>query len=270
MALFTVQFRSESLMRSVSFTVCLPLEDMQIPGFPRHEKNGDFKTLYLFHGFWGDDKLWLYHGNILDLSMKYNIAIVMPSIENSFYLDDPKRAAYYAKYACEELPNFTRKAFPLSKKREDTIVGGMSMGGYGAMRNGLYYHKTFGAVIALSSAYITGMVAGLSKGQTENGLSYDYYEHLFGPPSQVLGGDKDPKALAAQLAEKGEAIPAIYMACGSEDFLIEPNRDLHRHLKKIGVQHRYDEGAGAHDFKFWNEYLDKGLQWYLEQEKSLF
>ncbi|MDR3334587.1 MAG: esterase family protein [Treponema sp.] len=264
MAIIKVRFRSEALKRSVSFSVCLPLEDPPIPNIPRHNKAGKFKTMYLLHGFSGDEMDWIYYSDIDALSFKYNMAFVMPSIENSFYLDDVKREAYYAKYLGEELVAFTRRAFPLSYKWEDTLIGGLSMGGYGAMRNGLYYHDVFGAIIALSSAYITDDVAAMPPGQGNPVASYDYYEHTFGPPSELKGSDKDPKALASRLAEAKAVIPAIYMACGSEDFLIEQNRDNHRHLEKIGVPHRYDEGPGIHDFKFWNEYIDKALQWYTE------
>ena len=47
---------------------------------------------------------------------------------------------------------FTRRTFPLSSKREDTFIGGLSMGGFGAIVNGLKHPETFGAVCALSSA----------------------------------------------------------------------------------------------------------------------
>ena len=41
---------------------------------------------------------------------------------------------------------------PLSHKRVDTFIGGLSMGGFGALRNGLKYSDTFGSIISLSGA----------------------------------------------------------------------------------------------------------------------
>lgn len=56
------------------------------------------------------------------------------------------------RYVGEELPAFTRRLFPLSSRREDTFIAGLSMGGYGALNAGLTYPETFGKVAALSAA----------------------------------------------------------------------------------------------------------------------
>lgn len=81
-----------------------------------------------------------------------NLAVVMPAGENAFYVDQPSIGAMHGQFIGEELVEITRKMFPLSRKREDTFIGGLSMGGFGALRNGLKYHDTFGAVICLSGA----------------------------------------------------------------------------------------------------------------------
>ena len=47
------------------------------------------------------------------------------------------------------------------------------------------------------------------------------------------------------------------MSCGTEDFLLENNREMHQFLDRIGVEHVYLESAGNHDMKFWNEYAVK-------------
>lgn len=61
----------------------------------------------------------------------------MPSGDNAFYIDQPKMNNNYGEFIGRELVELTRKMFPLSDKREDTYIGGLSMGGYGALRNGL-------------------------------------------------------------------------------------------------------------------------------------
>lgn len=78
----------------------------------------------------------------------------MPSGENRFYLDDEKSGELYGEFIGKELVEFTRKLFPLSDKREDTFIAGLSMGGYGAIRNGLKYAENFGCVIGLSAALV--------------------------------------------------------------------------------------------------------------------
>jgi S-formylglutathione hydrolase FrmB len=255
--------RSNLMKRFVNFRASLPLEKLDIPGFPQHESHENLKTIYLLHGFTSDCDEWACGSAIDFYAIKYNCAVIMPNGENSFYLDDPKRDAYYAEFIAKELVEFTRAAFPLSKKREDTLIGGLSMGGFGALRNGLKYHDVFGGVIALSSALISDEVARMTPENGNPMASYDYYAHTFGAPATLLGSDNDPKGLAARLVKEKAVLPRIYMACGTEDFLIEPNRDMHRHLEDLGVEHTYVEGPGVHDMQFWNAYIDKGLDWYI-------
>lgn len=58
-------------------------------------------------------------------------------------------------------------------------------------------------------------------------------------------------------------IQPIFMACGTEDFLIRENRAFHHFLKAEGVNVTYKESQGVHDWKFWNEYLEIAILWML-------
>lgn len=130
-------------MRTVPFTAVLPndgaFSEYGEPDFV----TGEMKTLYLLHGYTGDETDYLANTCIRELSKKYGIAVIMPDGDNSFYLDHPAEKRYFGKYIGEELVEYTRRLFHLSDKREDTYIGGLSMGGYGAMRNGLKYAHTF-------------------------------------------------------------------------------------------------------------------------------
>ena len=145
------------------------------------------------------------------------------------------------------------------------------MGGYGAIRNGLKNPDVFGGILAFSSALITD---GISKmpdepqpapaGQPRGGgmgMSIEYFIHTFGKPSKILGSDVDPKALAKKLMEGDGPRPKLYMACGSEDFLIEPNRDLHKYFEEVGYPHYYVEGHGTHSWEYWNKHITDSLNW---------
>ena len=54
------------------------------------------------------------------------------------------------------------------------------------------------------------------------------------------------------------------MACGTEDFLIQPNRDFKAFLDSIEVPATFVTAPGVHDFNFWRTHLVKGLEWALE------
>ena len=152
MAVFEVNFHSESLGRTVPMYVILPTDKTYFPGMPRREEGKPYKTLYLLHGVIGNYTDWLYSTRIKKYAEDRDLCVVMPSGDNSMYLD--QGVDFYGEFVGKELVEFTRKTFPLSRKREDTYIGGLSMGGFGAMRNGLKYHETFGAIISLSGAYV--------------------------------------------------------------------------------------------------------------------
>ena len=158
---------------------------------------------------------------------------------------------------------FTRKMFHLSERREDTLIGGLSMGGYGAIRNGLKYSGNFGYIIALSSALITKGIEGIPPDYKNSIADYKYYTRVFGNLNQLSGSDKDPEALIINLRSNNISIPKIYMACGTEDFLINENRSYHSFLNSEGVDHTYVESPGIHDWTFWNEYIEKAIMWAL-------
>ena len=76
-----------------------------------------------------------------------------------------------------------------------------------------------------------------------------------------MTNDVNPEVLAAQLKEKGEAIPEIFMACGTEDFLLPHNRRFKRFLEDHQIPVVYHESAGNHNFRFWNPWLEEAVKW---------
>lgn len=260
MALMQVDFMSKSLMRTVTVNVILPVDKLPFPGMPVKEEKA-FKTLYLLHGVFGNYTDWLTGTNIKRWAMDKDLAVVMPSGENMFYVDQPGVNNLYGEFVGQELVEITRKMFPLSHKREDTFIAGLSMGGYGAIRNGLKYHETFGYIAGLSSALVTEGMEERTYGAVPFIEGRAYAEGVFGDLNKVKGSDKDPKWLAANLIEKKAKAPHIYMACGVDDSLLEKNRDFKNYLEGLGIQVDYEEGPGAHEWDFWNRYIQKVVDW---------
>lgn len=136
MAIIEMNFISQSLRRTVTVNVIIPLDKKPLPGMPAREDK-PFKTLYLLHGGYGNYTDWVNGTRIQRWAEEQNLVVVMPSGDNKFYVDIPDLGDYYGKFIGEELVEFTRKMFPLSHKKEDTYIAGLSMGGYGATVNGL-------------------------------------------------------------------------------------------------------------------------------------
>jgi Predicted esterase len=253
MAVADVNYFSNVLMRQVTYRAVVPAETASA--------KAPFKTLYLLHGIKGDYTDWVVHTRVAKLAMAHNMAVIMPSGENSFYVDHKSPSSAYGEFIGSELVQETRKLFPLSHKREDTYIAGLSMGGYGAIRNGLKYHDTFGALAGLSSALILDNAVESTEDAEWILAKRSFYESVFGDLSKLKGSDKDPEALIRQIKKENGAMPRIYLACGTEDRLIDVNHKFRDFLTAEGVDHTYEESNGIHDWKFWDEYIEKVLNW---------
>ncbi|WP_246354557.1 alpha/beta hydrolase [Paenibacillus phytohabitans] len=248
------------MKREVTFNALLPVDLPEGLGLPVWSGE-PLRALYLLHGFSGSHNDWLNFSRIRELADRYQVAVFMPAGENRFYLDDENRGEYYGEYIGRELVEFTRKLFPLSAARGDTWIGGLSMGGYGAIRNGLSYAEQFGRIIALSSALIPYRIAGIAPDYNDGIASYSYYTSVFGDLDQLLGSDKDPEKLVLEVRAKGLELPKLYMACGTEDMLLDVNRRFHHFLDSEGAGHLYEEGPGEHNWEFWDKQIEAALNW---------
>lgn len=260
MALIEMNFISQSLMRTVTVNLIIPADKL-ILGETQESNAAPYKTLYLLNGILGNHTDWISFTNIQRLAEDKNLAVVMPGGENMFYLDYEDRHALYGEYIGKELVEFTRKIFPLSDKREDTFIGGLSMGGYGALRNGLKYSDTFGRIACLS----TGMLLYTLNERTENAAMFmetrGYAEDVFGDFDKVMESDKNPVWLAKELRRQGKEIPEIYQSIGTEDTLLVPNQRMHKELVNEGCNITYVEKPGGHDWDFWGEQIKEVLNW---------
>jgi len=250
MALIHANFHSESLQRQVCFNAVIPI---------RKEK--PLRTLYLLHGIYGNYTNWVTNTRVALWAEERNLAVIMPSAENSFYLDNENSRAMYADFFGREIVEIARELFPLSHARSDTFIAGLSMGGYGAMRTGLKFYETFGAIAGMSSAFILEDAQNFNDDSSALIARKSYFESVFGDLQKVIGSDKDPKKLILDL--KKEDLPRIYLCCGTEDFIIEQNRDFHGFLREKKIAHTYVEGAGAHNWLFWDKHISKVINWLL-------
>lgn len=259
MAIIEVNFISKCLMRTVTFNAIIPVDKFGPQAENAEQK--PLKTLYLLHGIFGNYTDWVNGTRIQAWAEANDLAVIMPSGENRFYLDDEKSGELYGEFIGKELVEFTRKLFPLSDKREDTFIAGLSMGGYGAIRNGLKYAENFGCVIGLSAALVHDTWKDADNSAPIFTFRRNYYEAIFGEYDKVKGSDKDPKALLLKLKEEGRPVPKMYMCCGTEDGLVTANRDFRDFLNENGVDLTYVEGPGKHDWVFWDTYIKKVLDW---------
>ncbi|WP_447468083.1 alpha/beta hydrolase [Streptococcus rifensis] len=259
MALLTVNAMSHSLKRTVTFNVYLPSDQIDFNG--KRISNPPYKTLYLLHGILGDQNDWLVGSRIASLAKKYQIAVVMPAGENHFYLNNSTAGEHYSDFIGQELLEITRAMFPLSHKRVDTFIAGLSMGGYGALYNGMTFAKNFSAIGAFSAALVT---EDASKSVEDSPIFFQkrsYYQGIFGDLERLLESDYHIPFLINKLSSQNVDFPRLFISCGTEDFLLPSNDHLADSLESHGVSHHFIKKPGGHTWDYWNQAIEEFLEW---------
>lgn len=200
-----------------------------------------YPVLYLLHGFTDDASGWTavgYAHVILDnliatgkakpmlivMTLGYGVPeIVMPG---STGLGDPAmRSRNYDRFRdalfTEVMPQ-VEKAYKTAKDRQSRAIAGLSMGGAESLYVGLNALDRFAWVGAFSAG----------------GAADDY--HATYPAL-------DSKA--------NSQLKLLWIACGTEDRLIEPNRQFRKWLTSQDVRHVAIETPGAHTWLVWRRNL---------------
>ncbi len=263
MALIQVNYLSNALARTVPVNVILPADKVDSKTHCYAKRTKPFKTLYLLHGMFGNYTDWCANTRVQRWAEEHNLAVVMPSGDNMYYVNSLLPFNDYGAFVGEELPAIMRAMFPLSDRREDTYIAGLSMGGFGALRNGFKYADTFGCVAALSSA-ITVL------DPTFHPIAGD--KAVFGDLEAAAQTDKNYQVCYEQLKQRvtaGEAtMPRVYLACGTDDEFISSTRALRDQLVADGVALTYDEQPGGHEWDFWDAQIKKIIDWLPLDEAS--
>lgn len=258
MALFDIKLFSTELLTNTDIRVVIPTPDEPFypDKTPYYQEGKKYQTLYLLHGGFGDCSVWTRNTSIERYAQKHKLAVVMASVTNSCYLN-MAHGPRFMSFMSEELPRFVNAMFPLSTRREDTFIAGMSMGGYGAYRVALQTPERFSCAASLSGALD---IASTMKGVTgvKNPMNP---ADIFGDPDAIEGSENDLMARIAKLKAEGIPLPRFYQCCGTEDFIYPSNVTAHQKLVDLGADLTYTEGPGQHNWDYWDVEIQKVLAW---------
>ncbi|MDU6263183.1 MAG: alpha/beta hydrolase family protein [Anaerocolumna aminovalerica] len=255
MALLQVDFYSNVIGMCMQMDVILPQKVDKYMDTNVKSGNDKYPTLYLLHGMGGNNTSWIRRSSIERYVDNMGIAVVMPTTHLGWYTDMYHGHKYWT-FISQELPAICHEFFPgMSEKREDNFVAGLSMGGYGAFKLALGCSDRFFGAASLSGALDSSDLANID---TSN---KDFFENVFGPLDKVIGSDNDLFTLATKLKESGKPLPKLYMWCGTEDFIYNGNRAMKEHLENLGFDLTYEESAGDHQWKYWDEKIQDVLKW---------
>jgi putative tributyrin esterase len=238
MACATLNFHSPALAKACSMTVIVPEGSVGQPPFP---------VCYLLHGLSDDHTSWARHTSIERHVAGLPLIVVMPDGGRGFYCDAVDGPAY-ERHLLDDVIGFVDRTFHTMPERQGRVIGGLSMGGYGAIKLALKYPQLFCSAVSHSAAL--DVQRRLERPEVAAEM-----RRIFGPAPG--GGPNDPYALAATIDRT--LLPALRLDCGLEDGLLEENRAFHRHLEQLGIPHEYAECPGAHTWEYWDCHIQEAL-----------
>ncbi|RDC65018.1 alpha/beta hydrolase [Adhaeribacter pallidiroseus] len=218
-----------------------------------------YPVLYLLHGGSGHYSDWLQKTPdkqlLHKLADQYNLIIVTPEGETlGGYLDSPVQPDNkFETYITQEVITKIDNTYRTTRDRKGRVITGLSMGGHGALYLATRHPDLY---------YAAGSMSGALDLNFNNWkIAPEFAKEITPRFARILGPiGTTPDLYAANsvvyMADKMKTNEVkLIFDCGVDDFLIEPNRELHRRLVYNKVPHNYTEYPGGHTWDYWENSL---------------
>ena len=235
---------SNVLGKAVNTWVLLPDTDVK----------GPYPVFYLLHGLSDDNTIWLRRTRIECYVSGLPLIVVMPDGGRGFYCDHAN-GPHWGEHIAKELPDFIEKTFHARTDGNGRAIGGLSMGGYGALRLAMGNPGRYCSVNCHSGC-----------------LTYAHVKYEFSTPGReaeyrAMVGEKDTGGpfdlfTATEECLKTGLVPKIKIDHGTEDWLLPQAREYSAFLKKLGIEHEYNEYPGNHNWDFWDTHIREALEFH--------
>lgn len=260
-----------------------------------------YPVAFYLHGAWGAEDDWVTLGRIdrtLDSLMAAGLPemiVVLPDGDDGWYTTwnalnntaacraDTRRrepaATYcvpwpkYDEYIARDLVAHIDSSYRTLARRERRGIGGLSMGGYGAISLALRYPDVFAAAASHSGVLSPRYVGPIPyRSPTRYGTTVDSIRARYPPALWTLmqpafGRDttawraRDPAVSARRLVESRARVPALSVDVGRDDPFLEQNRAFRADVTALGIPVRYAEWPGKHDWVYWRAHARESLRW---------
>ncbi len=260
----TLAIPSAAMNRSMRAAVVLPAS------YQTNKTN--YPVLYLLHGGGGTFSDWLKQTPdrmlVHKLADQYNLIIVMPEGERlGGYLDSPlQKDNQFETYIAKEVIDKIDNTYRTIRDRKGRLITGLSMGGHGALYLATRHPELYCAAGSMSGA--------LDLNSANWRITPEFAKQIEPGFTRILGPmGSTPDHYAANsvvyMTEKMKVNDVkLIIDCGVDDFLIEPNREVHRRLVYNKTPHDYTERPGGHTWDYWQNSLPNHLLFFTNVLKA--
>lgn len=220
---------------------------------PQVETLHDVPLVILLHGVYGSHWSWALSGGahlttqqLIEQKRIRPMVIAMPSDglwgEGSGYV--PHAAADYERWVIDDVVGCVTELMPSLSGHSPLFLSGLSMGGYGALRLGAKYARRVRGISAHSSV-------------TQLRQLKNFVSDIMN--AYTACNNEDELDVLCWMKRHRDQLPPLRFDCGTNDSLIEANRELDHALTELDIPHLYQEFPGAHTWEYWQEHLTDTL-----------
>ncbi|HET9056751.1 MAG TPA: alpha/beta hydrolase family protein [Chitinophagaceae bacterium] len=215
-----------------------------------NKKNTRYPVVYLLHGhsdyFYG----WVTKiPEIKSYADQMQILIVCPDGGfNSWYFDSPvDSSSQYETHITKEVISYTDTHYLTIPNRKKRAICGLSMGGHGAFYLALRHTDLFGAVGSMSGG--VDIRPFPNNWQIKEKIG-DIITHR---------DEWDRKSIVNMIDKYPADSLAIIFDCGTNDFFLNVNQQLHKKMMQLKIPHDYIERPGEHNWPYWKNAVEYQL-----------
>jgi S-formylglutathione hydrolase FrmB len=168
--------------------------------------------------------------------------VVLPQGGRGYWINQPG-GTNWADVVAGDLVSSIDATYRTLAHRSSRAIGGLSMGGHGALQLAMTRPRTFG---------IAGAHSPSLHGR-------DTAPAFFGNESDFA--ERDPLVLAEKVRAEERAV--LWIDCGQGDEWRSRTESLHRRLDERGWRHEWRQYAGSHGAEYWTAHLPEYLAFYL-------
>jgi len=219
---------------------------------PPGEDLKDIPIVTLLHGVYGSAWIWAHKAGVhftalqlMEQGLIKPMVLAMPSDglwgDGSAYL--PNNNKNFESWIVEDVVDAVIENIDCVSSSSDLFISGLSMGGYGALRLGAKYPNKYKAFSGHSSI-------------TNKNQMHLFVEEDESNYNQQNKLDED---VFETMLQNKDVLSIFRFDCGTDDLLIEYNRELHQKLNNANISHIYEEFEGKHEWCYWEEHIKDTL-----------
>jgi len=258
-----------------------------------------YPVAYYLHGLSGTETDWVSKGSIdvtadsLFAAGTPEMIVVLPDGDDGWYTTWVNQISYrtcadtlhveaanrycveherYDDYIAHDVVQHIDQHYRTIADRAHRGIGGLSMGGYGALIISLHYAGVFSAAAShsgvLSTMYVgphpfaepVRYASTVDEIRPTAGAFFPRYLNYWGTTLDHWR-EADIAHATELLLRRRSQLPSLFIDCGRDDGFIDQNRALHAELTRLGVRHEYAEWPGAHTWVYWSTHVGQSIAW---------